>query len=178
MYKKLLSFLGINTNPPKPIIYPSVRDVVAYFILHYPHKHELSTQRLIYLVYLADWKCCLEYNRTLTNRIVWSRAKYYPIYTDDIKFFGKRSIFKTDSTECVFHPKDIVQLNRENYKPKIDADIQGILDFIIEMTKDKYYYDVVSLVYRTFPISSDDTMGEIPLLDLAKKYKSWRRISR
>lgn len=56
--------------------------VIAYLCENYPHKSELSKARLTKLVYLADWKSCIESNKQISG-IEWVFNHYGP-YVDDI----------------------------------------------------------------------------------------------
>ncbi|EEU8400297.1 SocA family protein [Campylobacter lari] len=89
-----------------------ILDIVAYFIKN--SKEELTKGRLNKLIYLADWKNCLEYNKQLTN-IKWKFNHYGP-YIDKIQEEINNDVYKRidiKSKKTKFgNPKYVVEISK------------------------------------------------------------------
>lgn len=150
----------------------TIKDILIYFCKEYPHKAELSKARLTKMVYLADWKSAIDRKKTLTD-IEWVYNHYGP-YVDDVwsTVRKERDIFKSaDETNFYGSSKEVVMLVSEDTPDNLENEERKILDKIIEVTKEKYWNDFISLVYSTYPVRKSERYDSLNLVKLAKEYK-------
>lgn len=148
-----------------------LKDFIAYFIKHYPYPWELSKSKLTKMVYLADWKSAIEYQKQLTN-IKWVYNHYGP-YVYDVAKTASEDPFFVEETENFFDAiKEIIRLKDENYIPNITEEEQKVLDHIIKTTEKRNWYAFIKLVYSTYPIVKSQRYDALDLVSLAREYKN------
>lgn len=153
-----------------------IKDIVAYFCKHYPHKEELSKARLTKLVYLADWKAAIERGKPLTD-IEWIYNRYGP-YVDDVAEIAMENddLFSIDPTENYYgENKHVISLKNENYEPSLGDNDAPVLNHIISITEKRYWDDFLKLVYATYPIQHSERFDTLDLEKLADQYNSERQ---
>ncbi|MEN9656209.1 MAG: hypothetical protein RL311_1160, partial [Bacteroidota bacterium] len=87
-------------------------DILVYFFKKYPNPNELSKARVVKMLYLSDWKSCIEYGQQITS-IQWYFNHYGPYFEDIITNirFDKQSRFEIKWEENTFgQPKEIIRL--------------------------------------------------------------------
>ena len=113
---------------------------------------KLSIARVIYMVYLSDWKSALEQGRQLTS-IKWNGllevpADQYEIIKETIKEDEKL--------------KEFVTLSETDKK---------ILDHVIESVADLSWFKVQEIANSTYPLFKYTDNQKLDLLQLAKEKK-------
>jgi len=149
----------------------TLKKVLMYYVLNYPNKEQLSNSRMTKMVYLLDWKSCIE-NGSQVSNIQWVFNHYGP-YVDDVSTFISHDNdlnFKHITNEYG-SPKNLVILKKgTNYKPDVSPDLQTLLDHIINVTKDLNYDQFIKLVYSTYPVVVSNRYDEFDLPKLAHDY--------
>ena len=147
--------------------------VIKYFCEKYPHKSELSKARLTKMVYLADWKCALDYGNQLT-RIRWEFNHHGP-YVDDVVQCAcdHPDDFEIAKTSNAYgSPKEVITLRPAISESNMPDDVKTILDFVIKATAPLYWAPFIKLVYSTYPIVTQPRGARLNLVELANDYKA------
>ena len=149
-----------------------IRDVMAYIIKNYPHKHELSNARLTKLVYLSDWKSAIDTGKQITP-ISWYFDNYGP-FVWDVKNTADQNpdIFETKSDSTFWGSKKLVfGLKDDGYAPKLLPEEEAAIEHVIKETKSLYWDNFIKLVYSTYPVASSDRYSYLNLTDKAAEYQ-------
>lgn len=147
-----------------------LRDIMGYFCKYYP-ENLLSKARLNKLVYLADWRSCIERDQQLSD-IEWIFNHYGP-YVDDIeKLALSESVFNINRTHNSYgERKDLISLKSEfNFGSLSDSD-KNILNCVVESTKNLSWDEFIRLVYSTYPVMVSLRHDKLDLVELSKRYK-------
>ncbi len=149
-----------------------LRDIIAYYCKKYPHKTELSKARLTKMVYLADWKSCIDRSKQI-SKIQWVYNHYGPYVEDVANVAQTDDIFDLKSTiNFLGKSKQVVKLKSENYDTKsLSVADKNILDHIISITSKRYWNSFIELVYSTYPIIKSEKFSNLNLVELAEEYK-------
>lgn len=153
----------------------TLKDILAYFCLHYPYPNELSKARLVKMLYLADWKNAIENKDQLTDT-KWIFNQYGPYVKDiieNIKFDNRFEII--DKTNSHGSPKQLVKVDNNYKTTTLDNENQYILDFVINATSSLNYSEFIDLIYSTYPIKVSSRMSELNLPQLAKDYEKTKQ---
>ncbi|MDY5186050.1 Panacea domain-containing protein [Helicobacter trogontum] len=148
----------------------NIIDVAGYFIKN--SKIVLSKGRLNKLIYLADWKNCLEHNEQLTT-IQWKFNHYGP-YVDEIQNVigndSKKRIVITNKINYFGSTKYELSVKKDDFIPPTEQQ-KAVLDLILQVTNNLNWSDFINLVYSTYPIKVS-IRGEImDLVKLSTEYK-------
>jgi len=149
----------------------TLREVLAYFCHHYPHKGELSEVRLTGMVYLADWKSAVDRGRKLITSLRWLFDETGPSTPNIMKLIRRDPDFEIrltgsrfeELTELIFYRGPAPILGRPD---------QDILDFVIDRSSSKTWTELTRLVYSTYPILTQPRHCPLDLESLAKKYRA------
>lgn len=146
-------------------------DVLSYILEKYPKLDDLSNARTTKLVYLSDWKNCLENNAQIT-KIEWVYNNFGPYVWDVLRTAEKHpsiiTVSKTKSNDGTPHYK--FKLNR-SYQVDLSENEKQAIDHVIKVTKDLDWDEFIRLVYSTYPILTSERYARLNLIELAKKYK-------
>lgn len=154
----------------------NISDILVYLFKIYPNPGELSKARVVKMLYLIDWKNCIEHGKQITS-INWYFNHYGP-YVDDIV-----NIIRTDGrfeirwvTNVFGSPKEIISLKADVETPTNipKADV-AILDFVINLSHPLYWNDFIDLIYSTYPVRTQPRYTFLDLPKLASEYKSIKR---
>lgn len=150
---------------------PKLEDIVGYICERYPQKEDLSKARVTKLVYLADWKSCLQMNKQLSN-IQWI-FNYFGPYVDDVETMAENDPrFNVVRSYNVFgEKKDVISLKTKFVFQDLNQNDKDILDEIIEKTASLNWQNFKRLVYSTHPIIVSSRMDRLDLVRLASEYK-------
>ncbi len=149
-----------------------LKNVIAYLVMHYPHKNELSKARLTKMIYLADWKSALDRGKPVTD-IAW-RFNHYGPYVDDVhKLALEDPAFDVQSEVTPFgNRKERIVLKQKNIDIRVADEEAAILDHVIEQTRRLTWDPFIKLVYSTYPILSGTRGESLDLLNAAKRYRN------
>lgn len=148
----------------------NLRDVVAYICQQYPYRTELSKARLTKLVYLSDWRMCIEAGRQVTP-IRWYFNHFGP-YVDDVEQLARNDCaFAIEKTTNFYGGlKEIIRLVSEVH-PNMTSQERAAVDFSIEKTQDLSWDAFIKLIYSTYPIVTESRFDYLDLPVLADQYK-------
>lgn len=141
-----------------------VQAIFSYIYKHYPTDYVLDLDRLTKLVFLADWKASISLGKAITD-VQWEIVNSEPQMDRSslrkvVDFIGTRD-------------KKISIGNIEiTFLKVIKPNQRGIIDFVIEATKDKTDAELAQLVNSTFPALTQDETDAINLPKLAKHYSN------
>lgn len=145
---------------------------LEYLLRHYPHKDELSNARSTKMLYLADWKHCIDHGKQITP-IAWHFDNYGPFVWDVYHAAMSRpTVFEVRETTNMHGGKKVEFRARGGLiEPEISESEQASIDHVIEQTKDLYWDRFIKLVYSTYPIVNSARYSELDLPALAIQYK-------
>jgi hypothetical protein len=148
-----------------------LRDITGYICDHYPNQNDLSKARVAKLIYLADWKFCLERGKQMST-ISWIFNHFGP-YVDDVEIMALESpYFNIDRTYNIFgERKDLISLKSRFDFKSLSDDEKTVLDDIINRTASLNWEQFKQLVYSTYPIIVSSRMDQLDLPKLALEYK-------
>lgn len=149
-----------------------LKDIVGYLCQNYPYEEELSKARLTKLVYLADWKSCIEYEKQISE-IQWVFNHFGP-YVDDVSELAyKDEDFNVTMTSNTFgNLKEVISLKKSFPITSLTNDEKGILDFVIKQTHKLRWDEFIQLVYSTYPILTHSRYSNLDLVKTSKRYKN------
>lgn len=148
----------------------TLKDIIKYIFVKYPHKGELSKARLVKMIYLSDWKSCLLYGKQLTS-IQWYYNHYGPYVPDVITLINNDDDFIVKHITNMFgEPKDLIFMKDNVDNPIISDTTSKILDFVIEKTHFLNWSEFISLIYSTYPVVTQKRYSLLNLEELAKLY--------
>ena len=148
-----------------------LEEIIIYICDNYPLPNELSQARLTKMIYLADWRSALIYNKQLTD-INWLFNHFGP-YVNDISQQAIESNFlNIKKTTNVYGKTKFIISNTDccSYE-YINEEEKDILDFIIDKTKGLYWSEFIELVYSTYPIATQNRYEYLNLVELANTLK-------
>jgi uncharacterized phage-associated protein len=145
--------------------------IILYICKEYPHKYDLSDARLTKIIYLADWKYALEYEKELTG-IKWVFNHYGPYVFDVFRCAQKSNSISIESGLNFYNsPKIIIKAKENAQKPKLDSSVTEILDSMIDKVQKRTWAQFIQLVYSTYPILTQPRYSALDLVALAREYK-------
>lgn len=132
----------------------NLEDLIIYICQNYPHSRELSKARLTKLIYLIDWKSCLQRKRQLTN-INWYFDNYGP-YVDDVIDTARNSNHLTIEQETNFYgtKKERIAIFNKSYTPHISINDINLIKEVFLETQNLYWDDFIKHVYNTPPVKN------------------------
>ena len=140
-----------------------VRAVFYYIHKSYPERDNLDLERLIKIVFLADWKASISSLGKAITDVKWEIISSEPQMDKDslkkiIDFVGKKDL----------------KISMGNIEVKLLNAIKPgqkkIIDFVIDSVKDKSDSELTQLVNSTFPALTQDETDDVDLPELAKHY--------
>lgn len=149
-----------------------LKEVIAYILINYPHKDELSNARLTKMVYLSDWKRAIEHRKQITD-IEWYFDNYGPFVSDvQNEILQHPELFDCKNTVNMFGgTKTLFSIKNAHYRPALSQDEMSAIDHVINQTKTLNWDSFINLVYSTHPISSSSRYSSLDLVEKAKEYK-------
>ena len=148
----------------------TLNDIIKYLYLNYPYKNELSKGRVVKMIYLADWKSAMLYQRQLTS-INWYFNHYGPYVSDIINAIRSDDDFTIHTQKNIYgEPKELIRINEKHTQPSLSDNVKYVLDFVIEKTSPLSWDDFIRLVYSTYPIVTQPRYSTLNLVTLAKLY--------
>ena len=148
----------------------ALRDVIAFICQNYPFPDELSKARLTKLVYLADWKMCLDLDRQMTDTH-WYFNHYGPYVPDVEQLARNDTAFFVEQTNNYYGGLKEIIRNVNFFSPQLTVPEESILRFCIENTKSLSWDGFIKLIYSTYPIVTESRFDYLNLPALAADYK-------
>jgi hypothetical protein len=146
-------------------------DILKYLFSNYPYASELSKARAVKMVYLADWKSAIKYDKQLTD-VKWIYNHYGPYVDDVIGLLRSDSAFEIiPGFNSHNQPKELIKLVRK-VDTNLSTETREILDFVIQKTSFLNWEEFIKLVYSTYPIIKEKKLSELNLINLAREYKN------
>jgi hypothetical protein len=148
-------------------------DIIVFIFQTYPNIKELSKPRLVKLIYLTDWKNCVDNGNQLTN-INWFFNHYGPYVDDIIELIKEKTdFFEVNSSINPYGGVSEKITLKNSYTPNLSTNEKSIITFIIEKTSHLSWTNFISLVYSTFPIRNNSKYSFLNLKDDATKFKHY-----
>lgn len=143
---------------------------VKYIFIKYPKKEDLFVSRLTKIIYLIDWKSAIDDSCLLTNS-EWHLDNYGPYIEHFFDAITKDKDLDIKISNNLDEDKklSIVMKNIE-WQDHLEDRQKKIIDFVINVTKDKNYSDLSKLVFSTYPIIVGNNNFYLDLIKLAHDY--------
>lgn len=149
----------------------TIRDVVGFLCQNYKNKGDLSKARLTKMVYLGDWKSCIDRDRQITD-IDWIFNNYGPYVEDVARMARQDPNFAVVSDLNMYGSyKETIVIKNSFKLTSLSRDEIRILSHVITMTEKLSWKEFMRLVYSTFPILVSDRNTSMNLPKLARRYK-------
>lgn len=150
-------------------------DIIAYIVINYPRKNDLSKAKLTKIIYLLDWKSALVTNQQITE-LEWT-YDYFGPYNSNIKSIieSRTDLFWVH--ECSFdfsQTMKIVHMKNEEYSPSLSENVTQVLDNMISIACEMTWNQLNQLVDSTFPIMTSERFSKLDLVAKASEYKKNR----
>jgi hypothetical protein len=138
----------------------TVNAVVTYLSSRHPQDIELTDERMLLLLYLADWRSAITRKVPVTD-ITWRVEDFGPqpdavlscaMSSHDRKAMSRRSAEAAHEAES------------------LTADEREVIEFVLGSAAHKSQQDLVRLVYSTFPIMTQPKHAPLSLVALAERY--------
>jgi hypothetical protein len=152
-----------------------LENVMIYFCMKYPDK--LSKTKLAKMIYLADWKFCIEYGQQITD-IQWVFRTFGPYAVDIRKLVERNDTFIIKSKYHYLSSQwveDIISIKKGTSLPSLPERIRDVLDFVIEKPQRLNWDSITKLVGSTYPIMSQPRGSLLNLIQLAKEYNELKK---
>jgi hypothetical protein len=150
----------------------TLKDFVIYILANYPNPSELSKARLVKILYLADWKSALDYERQLT-KIEWYFNHYGP-YVEDVMNLVKSDSrnFRVEIKQSHYGDyKESIYLLSEHEMPLLSEVSKSVIDFVIKISYPLYWNKFIELIYSTYPIQQSNRYSYLDLVGISNQYK-------
>lgn len=133
-----------------------LNDLIPYVLKKYPDKYiSEDISILIKIIYLVEWKHCIEYGKQLTD-MQWHYTNHGPL-TNELD-------------ELIFN---ILDIPKTKIKPtKLE---KKIIKFVIAKTKKMSYTTFNNLIYSTYPMFVKERGDGLNLVELAKEYEEYKK---
>jgi len=147
-------------------------ETILYVFEKYPKKDELSSARLVLLIFLIDWKFAIENGKQFTEA-KWTYEQFGPFSKDIFALIKKRNeIFKIDipknsdgrATERLSVKSNSI-IEVKNFEAKSAA------DFILANTYAMTWSEFIQLIYSSYPIISNSKNTELDLSKDSVRFK-------
>jgi antitoxin SocA-like protein len=150
----------------------SLKDAVAYLLLAYPNKADLSNGRVTKLVYLSDWRHVLVTGKQITS-VEWVFDNFGPFVWDVMDTARAHpELFEINETETFLgSPKRVLRCINLDYRPRLSESEQAAIDHVIKATHTLSWEAFIKLVYSTYPVVASDRYSVLDLEVLAREYK-------
>jgi len=142
-----------------------VESVVEYIKKRYPRGEELSNTRLVWMLYLADWKSVITDGKQITD-IVWGLGDQGP-YTSEglgrsrkVRRVPKRGLDRSPRVNSgILTPEEV-----------------KVLDFVIQSCASKNWLELKRLVFSTYPVMIQRKAEKLNLPELAEGYRDTQEL--
>lgn len=150
-----------------------LKDIIYYILDNHPSWIAFSNARITKLIYLADWKSCLESGQQITN-IEWFFDYYGPFVKDvEHEVENNLDIFSVEPMlSWVFWWNKKVFSIKNKYYPNIEENHKVFINFVIEKTANMWFSDFIRYVYSTYPVYKSRKFQKLDLSQLAAEYKT------
>ncbi|MEG1349776.1 MAG: Panacea domain-containing protein [Hafnia sp.] len=148
-----------------------IQHVIAYISAQYSEMNlQLSAQRLMWIVYLADWSAALHRNETLTGA-TWVFDHRGP-YSDEVtQAYSRKSVFEVESDSSQATHRTTIKYVGAIEHVSLDATELDILNHLIALAKIRFDA-LTDIVYRSYPVSAPTRRATLDLVALAAEYKA------
>ena len=153
----------------------TTRDALAYLVVHYPHKGELSKARATKMVYLADWRSSLVHGHQITP-VQWIFNHYGP-YVDAVtnSARGDSALDVVVERNLYGGPKERIVLRKATGYPSLTEQDTEIMNYVITTCAPLNWDDFMRLVYSTYPVMTQPKRSTLNLPLLARQYLDAKR---
>lgn len=146
------------------------KDVIAYICRKYPQAAELGLLRVLYMVYLADWRHVLAHGQQLMD-VTWQSGELGPEASPVLAtLLTDPHVRRVASASADGTPVERVQVD-EGYMPQVTTEEAGTLDFVIGLAKVRRPAELKRLVYSTYPMFTQPKFEDLDLISLADAYR-------
>ena len=150
-----------------------LKDIIYYILAKHTNTTTFSNARITKLIYLSDWKSCLERGHQITN-IEWFFDYYWPFVRDIENEIDKNPdlfIVEAMANGVFGGNRKIFAIKNDNYTPSVSEEEQKYINFVIEKTSSMWFSEFIKYVYSTYPIYKSRKFEKLDLSSLATEYK-------
>ena len=144
--------------------------IIAYILKNYPYKRDLCNARVTKIIYLADWKSALVYNKQISD-IKWYFDNYGPFVHDVENNIEKNnSVFdEKKETNAYGMYKKVFSIKKDIAIDILTNEEMELINQIINLVKGLNWDNFIKLVYSTYPILTSERYTHLDLVEKAKE---------
>lgn len=132
-------------------------DIIRYIDLYKNNEINLDISILSKILYLIDWKACIEHGKQLTQ-LEWTNSNYGLTGDHNLGF-----------------AYDLATRDERNSNHELSTSDTNIINFVIEKTERMKYTDLAHLVHSTYPMITSEKYQVLNLPELAKEYNIYKK---
>ena len=145
-----------------------LKDIIYYILKEH---WKLPNARVTKLVFLSDWKACLDYWSQITN-IDWYFDNYWPFVRNvENEINLNTELFSMKEEYNWFWTKKKMFSAKSWYNLQITGSEKKVIDYVISITKELDFNNFIKLIYSTYPIYKSRKFTFLNLVELADEYK-------
>lgn len=146
--------------------------VMEYVLSRCDSQRKVSLNKLVKMLYLADWKNYLKTGRSLSN-LQWEFDKFGPTSSEAVDFAKAKNNIDVEYSlsKTGFSHENVILKNRSaDYE--LSSSEKEILDQVVEDTFNLEWEDFMRVIFDTYPITKLTKYGYIDLSKFAHEYKA------
>lgn len=143
--------------------------IIGIFKAYNKERLTLSKARLVYTVYLIDWRYTLIYGRPFTN-IEWYNQAYVDNYAI-LNFLGKNDKFEVISRCNAYNKSNhSIRMIENHSKYTVDSKLYKVICYVLNIVKDADIDEIWSCVFSTYAMRYTPSHYIVNLEQLAIEY--------
>lgn len=153
-----------------------LKDIVAYVLRLASRRDSVAHERVVRMVYLADWKSALERGRTVSG-LHWHFDHAGPFVWDVLDVVRSETTMFSLTTDANYYGGAVTKIalrDRRILPSQLDDHERWALDFVLCTTRELRDYELIRLVYSTFPVLSSERYTPLDLVAKAIEYRTLR----
>ena len=145
--------------------------IILYLLAHYSNLSELTSSKIIKMIYLADWHSAVLTDKTLTST-EWFLNDYGPTSDELLAAFKNYNEFTSKLAHDLTNKNKRLEFNDTlSKKINLSREQQAILDRVIDVTQKRNLNDFNVFVKSTYPVISSNINNKLNLIKKAQAYK-------
>lgn len=147
-----------------------IQQATAY-LLHKSQSSTLSAQRLVFLLYLADWLSALRYGQTISGE-TWTFGHHGPDSESLRRSMASNRHFHSTFNDSQWPPRIEVRFVGNKEFDQLSDDTITVLDYVAQMSNRLMFDQLTDTVYQTYPVSAPTRYETLDLIELAEEFRA------
>lgn len=130
-----------------------ISTVIQYIINNFPSNHKLDGRLIAQLVYLSDWKMCIEEKERLI----------------DVQWQLEKTSFYNEKVNHLIQ-KELARKTKRINNNKLSDNYKQFIDFSLDFANRKIRHDITLVVVSTYPALTTELYTDFDIIEKAIKY--------